>query len=138
MDVVHALQALRKEGSGRSLSTAAGQGTEITPYLAQHSVPFDEVNGNSEFQTGGVKPVANVYWDDRAYRYSGDASKDLDGIRKFRYVEWSNMKAEFVKFPNNLAPLEALGLLRAKSDPTMNSRPVPHVLVQCAEVFYVN
>ena len=41
----------------------------------------------SDYPTGGVKPVADVYGDDRAVPYSGDADKDLEIIRYFR--TWS-------------------------------------------------
>jgi hypothetical protein len=82
-DVVQALRVLREEGWKIIVYSCRAE-AEIIPYLIENNVPHDEVNGNSEYRTGGAKPVANVYWDDRAYRYSGDASKDLDGIRSFR------------------------------------------------------
>jgi len=34
-----------------------------------------------------IKTVADVYWDDRAFSYSGDARRDLTLIRRFR--TWS-------------------------------------------------
>jgi len=35
-------------------------------YLERHGIPQDEINQNSHYQTKGVKPVADLYWDDRA------------------------------------------------------------------------
>ena len=60
---------------------------ELRPYLIEHEIPFDEINCNSAYQTGGSKPVATVYWDDRAFCYSGNALDDLPRILNFR--TWS-------------------------------------------------
>jgi adenylylsulfate kinase len=85
-DVVEALRVLNGEGWKIVIHTTRGQ-KEIAAYLEQHGIPCDEVNRNSDYQTQGPKPVADVYWDDRALCYSGDARKDLDLIRNFR--TWS-------------------------------------------------
>jgi hypothetical protein len=82
-DVVGALQVLRTEG-WKIVVFSCRATEEIRPYLVENSVPFDEINSNSSYQTEGVKPVATVYWDDRACCYSGNAQKDLETIRKFR------------------------------------------------------
>jgi hypothetical protein len=88
-DVIETLRTLREEGWKIIVhSTRAAE--NIKPYLIENSVPFDEINRNSSYQTGGVKPVATVYWDDRACCYSGDARKDLETIRKFR--TWSGRR----------------------------------------------
>ena len=82
-DVIEALEILRSEGWKIVVySTRAAE--EIRPYLIEHRIPFDEINRNSSWETGGVKPLATVYWDDRACCYSGDAHKDLEVIRMFR------------------------------------------------------
>jgi hypothetical protein len=60
---------------------------EVGPYLAEHGIPHHEINRNSDYPTLGVKPVADVYWDDRAFFYSGDARRDIELIRRFR--TWS-------------------------------------------------
>src|SRR5208283_6027722 len=75
-DVVEALRTLRNEG-WKIIVFSCRETAGIVPYLARNSVPYDEVNQNSDYATEGGKPVANVYWDDRALRYSGDAHKDL-------------------------------------------------------------
>jgi adenylylsulfate kinase len=85
-DVLEALRALRAEGWKIVIHTTRAE-KEIAAYLAHHKIPYDEINRNSDYQTQGVKPVADVYWDDRAVCYSGDARKDLELIRSFR--TWS-------------------------------------------------
>jgi adenylylsulfate kinase len=82
-DVVQALQILRGEGWKVIVHTTRSE-TEIRAYLEQHHIPYDEVNRNSSYQNSGPKPVATVYWDDRAVCYSGNGLKDLDRIRNFR------------------------------------------------------
>jgi hydroxymethylpyrimidine pyrophosphatase-like HAD family hydrolase len=89
MDVIQALQSLRTEG-WKIIVYSCRSAAEIEPYLATHSVPFDEINKNSSVSAGGEKPVANVYWDDRACRYSGDARADIEVIRNFR--TWSGRR----------------------------------------------
>ncbi len=85
-DVVEALRTLRSEGWKIVIHTTWGD-EGIAIYLKQHSIPHDEINRNSDYRTLGVKPVADVYWDDRAVCYSGEARRDLEHIRNFR--TWS-------------------------------------------------
>jgi len=85
-DVQAALQTLRAEGWKIVVHTTRGEG-EIGEFLHKHEIPHDEINRNSDYRTQGVKPVADVYWDDRAVRYTGDAVRDLEMIRSFR--TWS-------------------------------------------------
>lgn len=85
-DVIEALRTLRAEGWKIVIHTTRGE-AEIAGYLDEHGIPWDEFNRNSDYRTQGAKPVADVYWDDRALRYSGDARKDLEMIRGFR--TWS-------------------------------------------------
>jgi hydroxymethylpyrimidine pyrophosphatase-like HAD family hydrolase len=88
-DVIEALTTLRAEG-WKIVVYSCRSSQVIEAYLLENAVPFDEINQNSSYDTGGPKPVATVYWDDRAYRYSGDAGKDLETIRNFR--TWSGRK----------------------------------------------
>lgn len=83
IDVIEALKLLREEG-WKIVIYSCRTSAEIAPYLLANAVPFDEINKNSSRQSQGPKPAATVYWDDRAYCYSGDARKDLDKIRNFR------------------------------------------------------
>jgi adenylylsulfate kinase len=82
-DVLRALRELKAEGWKIIVHTTRSE-REILKYLEEVDVPFDEINQNSEKATWGAKPYANVYWDDRSLRYSGDATKDIDLIRSFR------------------------------------------------------
>jgi len=86
IDVIEALHELRAEGWKIIIHTTRGE-REIGPYLVRHEIPHDEINRNSDYRTLGVKPVADVYWDDRAFLYSGDARRDIGLIRRFR--TWS-------------------------------------------------
>jgi len=86
-DVVSVLRLLRQEGWKIVVHTTRSE-LHIRDYLVKHDIPYDEINHNSSYMNAGSKPVATVYWDDRALRYSGDAFNDLDAIRKFR--TWNN------------------------------------------------
>ncbi len=85
-DVIEALIVLRSEGWKIVVYSCRSE-TAIESYLVENSIPFDEINKNSSRPSEGPKPSASVYWDDRAYRYSGDAKSDLKAIRDFR--TWS-------------------------------------------------
>lgn len=82
-DVVRVLHTLRSEGWKIIIHTTRSA-LEISEYLVLHSIPYDEINQNSSYQNAGSKPVATIYWDDRALRYSGDAFEDLQQIRSYR------------------------------------------------------
>lgn len=86
LDVILALRTLQAEGWKIVINTTRGE-AEILDYLSRHHIPHEEINRNSDYTTQGPKPMADVYWDDRALCYSGDASKDLHLIRNFR--TWS-------------------------------------------------
>ena len=88
-DVLEVLRVLRSEGWKIVIHTTRGE-QEISGYLTQHGIPFDEINRNSDYETVGPKPVADLYWDDRAISYSGDARRDLGFIRSFK--TWSGRK----------------------------------------------
>jgi len=85
-DVLQVLSILRREGWKIVVHTTRSV-ENIASYLHKEQVPFDEVNVNSDYVNDGRKPVATVYWDDRALRYSGDALHDLSAIRNF--LTWS-------------------------------------------------
>jgi adenylylsulfate kinase len=85
-DVVKALQVLATEGWKIIVHTTRHP-EDIIHHLQAYCVPFDEINKNSDYHNEGNKPVATVYWDDRALHYSGNAMDDLELIRTFR--TWS-------------------------------------------------
>ena len=82
-DVVQALRILQSEGWKVIVHTTRSE-EEIADYLQRNQIPYDEINRNSSYQNTGQKPVATVYWDDRAVCYSGNGLSDLDKIRNFR------------------------------------------------------
>jgi len=82
-DVLSALTTLKTEGWKIIVHTTRGA-EKIRECLVSARVPFDEINTNSDYNCCGPKPVATVYWDDRALRYSGDAASDIELIRNFR------------------------------------------------------
>jgi adenylylsulfate kinase len=82
-DVIEALRELHAEGWKIVIHTTRGE-QEVGPYFVHNGIPHDEINRNSDYRTLGVKPVADVYWDDRAILYSGDAQRDITLIRRFR------------------------------------------------------
>ena len=79
-DVVKALRILAAEG-WKIIVYTTRHSEDIIQHLQACDVPFDEINRNSDYQNQGNKPVATVYWDDRALRYSGNAMDDLELIR---------------------------------------------------------
>jgi hydroxymethylpyrimidine pyrophosphatase-like HAD family hydrolase len=85
-DVCEVLRILREEGWKIVVHTTRGP-QEIVGYLNRHEIAYDEINQNSDYRTLGTKPVADVYWDDRAVTYTGKAARDLEHIRRFR--TWS-------------------------------------------------
>jgi ion channel len=88
-DVIEILKVLRSEG-WRIMVYSCRASEEIRPYLKENSIPFDDINQNPSSPSRGAKPVATVYWDDRACCYSGNAQNDLEKLRNFR--TWSGRK----------------------------------------------
>ena len=88
-DVINALCELRSGGWKIIVHTTRAE-ESVRPYLVSHRIPYDEINANSDYLNGGAKPVATVYWDDRALRYSGDALTDLEMILNF--TTWSGRR----------------------------------------------
>ena len=82
-DVIYVLSTLRSEDWKIVIHTTRCA-EDILAYLYAHHIPFDEINTNQDYPNYGPKPVATVYWDDRAIRYSGDGASDLEVIRSFR------------------------------------------------------
>lgn len=82
-DVVAALVELKSEGWKIIVHTSRSA-SDIRSYLEATGIPFDEINRNSDYACFASKPVASVYWDDRALTYSGNAQRDLPMIRSFR------------------------------------------------------
>lgn len=65
------MQALRRKGWKIIIFTTRQASPALMSYLNQYSIPFDEINSNSEQPEGTNpgKPIADVYLDDRAVRF---------------------------------------------------------------------
>ena len=87
LDVRAVLGQLKSDG-WRVIVHSTRSAESIRPYLDANGVPYDEINSNCLYSNAGPKPVATIYWDDRALRYSGNAWNDLELIRAFR--TWNN------------------------------------------------
>jgi len=83
MDVVQALELLRAEGWSIIVHSCRSVDL-LDAYLREHGIPFDEINPGSPYCEKTGKPLASVYWDDRALKYSGNAKDDIEMIRNFR------------------------------------------------------
>jgi adenylylsulfate kinase len=81
-DVVQALRDLKAEGWMVIVHTTRYK-HDILEYLRSNSIPYDDINKSGSNCVVGCKPRANVYWDDRALKYSGNARNDIDLIRNF-------------------------------------------------------
>jgi hypothetical protein len=88
-DVVQVLHILEQEKWKIVVHTTRSE-QDIIHYLRTNKVPFHEINQNSDYQNLGSKPVATIYWDDRALNYSGNALQDLKRIRDF--YTWSGRR----------------------------------------------
>ena len=44
---------------------------KIEGYLNSHGIPFDEINKNSDCPWNSIKPLADLYIDDRGLRFEG-------------------------------------------------------------------
>ena len=60
LDVVHALGTLRGEDWKIIVHTSRGE-AGISCSLTQNQIPHDEINGNSDYPTESIKPVADLW-----------------------------------------------------------------------------
>jgi len=83
-EVVSAIRALRARGHTIIIYSTHGSDV-LRVYCEEHQVPFDFINENPLREGGNKgKPVANVYVDDKAYRYEGqDAAVLIRDIESF-------------------------------------------------------
>ena len=74
--VVHAMRRLKALSWKIIIFTTRGV-HEIEGYLKDNDIPFDEINRNSNIDSLGTKPIADVYIDDRAICYYGQTTQTL-------------------------------------------------------------
>lgn len=93
MEVVNAIRLL--DARGHTIIIHSTHETElIRTYCLAHNIPFRYINENGERKGGNSgKPIANVYVDDRAYRYQGQSTAELvHDLEEFQ-PHWKNCPA---------------------------------------------
>ena len=83
----HFLQTLHRLHYKILIYTTRGNEHART-WLRHHRMPFDYIGNNPNLPTDGSKPVAHLYVDDRSIRFTGDFSKCIQEI--LRYKAWWN------------------------------------------------
>jgi hypothetical protein len=68
------LHKLRLAGWKIIIFTTRGEVDLLAKYFHKNSIPYDEINKNSDNPPGSNngKPIADVYLDDRGVRFNGD------------------------------------------------------------------
>ena len=88
-DEVEAIRKLKKEGHKIIINSTRGADF-LKKYCKKHNIPVDYFNENPDYNTGGEKPVAFVYVDDRAICYKDQSSDELvKEIKNFKPY-WRN------------------------------------------------
>lgn len=59
----------------------------LADYLTMEGIPFDEINTNFDCEWKSIKPIADLYIDDRACRFEGDWMKTLEDAKRFLGLE---------------------------------------------------
>lgn len=75
---------LKQAGWKIIIHTARHEHAMLADYLREHDIPFDEINRNSDAHAPGageIKPIADVYLDDRAVNFGGNWTKALADIQ---------------------------------------------------------
>ena len=76
-EVVDAIRKLKENGHKILLHSTRGDEL-LKNYCIKHNIPFDYINKNPELEGENPgKPIAFVYIDDRAVRYTGQSSDEL-------------------------------------------------------------
>ena len=76
-EVVEAIRKLKESGHKILLHSTRGDDL-LKTYCTEHNIPFDYINNNPELEGENPgKPIAYVYIDDRAVRYTGQTADQL-------------------------------------------------------------
>ena len=80
--VVEVLNKLKERGWLIVIWTTRKADNVLRKHLREHNVPFDYINKNPKGpQQGSPKLFADIYWDDRGLRFSGEG--DIGAVDKF-------------------------------------------------------
>lgn len=81
------LQQLKSDGWKILIYTTRGN-AEIAEWCKKYDMPVDYINMNPEIQGKNPgKPIASIYVDDRAIRFTGDVKKLIEDIREFESMD---------------------------------------------------
>ncbi len=83
------LRLLRSEGWKiivHSCRNGAEQEASMAAWLAEHDIPYDEINRNSDYPWADGKPVGDVYLDDRGLRFDGRWDRAYEQVQEFLYA----------------------------------------------------
>lgn len=81
------LQQLKSDGWKILIYTTRGN-AEIAEWCKKYYMPVDYINMNPEIQGKNPgKPIASIYVDDRAIRFTGDVKKLIEDIREFESMD---------------------------------------------------
>jgi len=76
-EVVKAIKQLKENGHKILIHSTRGD-VLLKKYCEDHNIPFDYINKNPNLEGENTgKPIAFVYVDDRAVRYTGQSSETL-------------------------------------------------------------
>lgn len=84
--MIQAMRKLWKDGWKIIIWTCRGRSQELVDHLEKHGIPFDEINVNTDGPHDSPKIYADVYVDDKALSFRGNAENLVSQIKEF--VPW--------------------------------------------------